>query len=92
MKNIFIIYGLGAIGIFILAIIYGPSSCAGGLTVYFKAGILFLILSIVLPFFIKEPTSKQRTGLLILGLAALSVIVWIAGFALGNFRIMCKLF
>ena len=75
----------------LLAFICGPHSCEWGNTVYFYFGIAILLTSFTLPLLQKNWRAGKRAGYASLFLIA-SLAVWVLGFALGNFTIMCRLF
>jgi hypothetical protein len=75
----------------ILAVICGPYSCEWGNSVYFYFGIGSLTLAFLLPLLQKAWTANKRIGYSLLFLFG-SVIIWCAGFMLGGFKIMCRLF
>src|ERR1043165_3642620 len=83
------------IGLFIteiiMAFICGPHSCEWGNQVYFYFGVFCLIGSFLSPFLQKGWLFDKRLGYGFL-FAIVSVIIWIGGFMVGGFRIMCKLF
>ena len=91
MKGKYVLYIILLATEIILAIICGPHSCEWGNQVYFYFGIASLALAFIIPFFQKELSWKKRIGygfLFLLG----SIIVWCAGFMLGEFKILCRLF
>ena len=75
----------------LFVIICGPYSCEWGNTVYFYFGIAGLLVSFALPLIEKEWPLKKRVGFGLL-FPVLWAVIWVAGFMLGGFRIMCKLF
>ncbi len=85
-----IFLGVCAIEI-ILAIIFGPHSCEWGGQAYVYAGIIGLIVTLLLPFFQKNWSFIKRI-LYSLGFSSLLAMIWITGFMLCDFRIICKLF
>ena len=91
MKKTLALYCLISLSELILAYICGPHSCEGGLALYFYGGILFLIMSLALPF-IKNPAHLPRKVVMAFILALLSALLWAGGFMMGNFRVICKLF
>ena len=91
MKRAYRLYAVLLLTEIILAVVCGPHSCEWGNGVYFYFGVSALILSFLFPLLQKEWPGKVRivTGFLfLLG----SAFVWCAGFLLGEFRIMCRLF
>ncbi len=75
----------------VVAFIAGPYSCEWGNTVYTIMGLVVIVITVALPFFQREWAMNKRVGFAFLFLL-ISLIVWIAGFAMGGFRILCKLF
>ena len=69
--------------------VLGPRSCAGGLTIYFGIGVVAAAVCIAAPWLRRPPVAP---GLRSMIGAGISLGAWIAGFALGNFQIMCRLF
>lgn len=91
MKRAYGVYLVLLVLQIILAFVCGPYSCEWGNGVYFSFGILSLLLSFLCPLLQKDwPQSKRILlgFLFVLG----SVLLWCAGFMLGEFRIMCRLF
>ena len=91
MKSIFLLYIILLVAQIILAFICGPHSCEWGNTVYFYSGFAGLVLAFLLPLLQKEWPVNKRIGYCLLFLFG-SVVTWCAGFMLGEFKIMCKLF
>lgn len=69
----------------------GPFSCAWGNRTYFYTGVLLGITAFALPLFQKRWTSPKRIGFAFLFLLTM-LMVWVAGFVLFDFRIMCRMF
>ena len=91
MKKFYLLLVLLLVLEFILAAICGPYSCEWGNDVYFYSGIGILPASFILPFFRKSWTAARRIGFgLLFVLAAL--VVWVIGFMVCDFRIMCRMF
>jgi len=91
MKRAYLLYGVLLVAEIILAVVCGPHSCEWGNAIYFSAGLAGLLLSILFPALQTEWSGRKRvlTGSLFLfGL----LLLWCAGFLLGEFRIMCRLF
>jgi hypothetical protein len=91
MSKLYILFGIFCTIQIILAKICGPYSCEWGNKTYFWSGIIIVIASFLIPFLQQGiPVGKQ------LGLGFLFIILsaglWIAGFLLGSFRIICTLF
>jgi hypothetical protein len=91
MNKTLIAYLVISVTELIVASIYGPRSCDGGFEIYFWTGIFCVIVSAGIPFTAKSETIKWKIGFSIL-LSIVSVLIWVGGFALGNFRIICRLF
>ncbi|QEC57107.1 hypothetical protein [Flavisolibacter ginsenosidimutans] len=75
----------------VLVFVCGPHSCEWGNAVYFSFGVAALTLSFLLPLLQKDWPRRKRIlfgFLFLLG----SVVLWCAGFLLGEFRIVCRLF
>ncbi|MEJ0104398.1 MAG: hypothetical protein WDO19_18325 [Bacteroidota bacterium] len=90
MSKLYIFFGILSIIQIILARICGPHSCEWGNKTYFYAGILIAIAGFILPYFLTGWSAGKQTGLGFLFLL-LSAVVWIAGFFIGNFKIICRL-
>jgi len=75
----------------ILAFICGPYSCKWGNTVYFYTGIANLLAAFILPLIMAEGLWPHRLLLAALFLLG-SAIVWVIGFMVFDFKIMCRLF
>lgn len=91
MKRAYRIYCLLLFLLMVLVFVCGPHSCEWGNTVYFLAGVAALVFSFVGALRQTDWPSGKRfaTGFLfVLG----TVVLWCAGFLLGEFRIMCRLF
>jgi hypothetical protein len=91
MKKIYVPYIILLITQVIFAIACGPHSCEWGNSLYFYAGIACATVSLALPFFQKKWPLEKRVAYSLLYLL-ISVTMWIAGFMLFGFRIMCRLF
>lgn len=78
--------------LFALAFAVAPHSCNGGLDVYVWSGLAVLVLLAVLPFVLKPPAGGGRRGLRALLHVGIGFGVWVAGGALAEVRIMCRLF
>lgn len=91
MKRAYRLYGLLLFGTVLLAAVCGPYSCEWGNAVYFFAGLTGLLLSFLAALFQKDWPGKKRwlTGFLF---AAGLIVVWVGGFMLGAFQILCRLF
>jgi hypothetical protein len=71
--------------------ICGPYSCEWGNSTYFYTGILLAAVAFMLPFLQKSWSLQKRIGIGLLFAAAIAM-VWIIGFMIFDFRIMCRLF
>ena len=91
MKRLYLLYIILLVAQIILAFICGPHSCEWGNSVYFYCGVVGLTLAFLLPLLQKAWPVNKRIGYSLLFLFG-SVVTWCAGFMLGGFRIMCKLF
>ncbi len=91
MKRAYRLYLLLLLVQIILAVVCGPHSCEWGNTVYFSFGVAALLLSFLFALFQKDWSRRKRIGTGLLFLLGCGVL-WCAGFMLGEFRIMCKLF
>jgi hypothetical protein len=74
----------------ILALQWGPRTCERGTEDYLLAGIAALVAAFAVP------VALARTGLwkrlaLGVGFAAVCLAVWVGGWALGEFRLLCRL-
>jgi hypothetical protein len=75
----------------LLAYICAPHSCEWGNGTYFYFGVGCAAVSFILPFFQKQWKIFKRVGLALV-LALASAGLWIGGFMLFDFRIICRLF
>ena len=75
----------------ILAFICGPRHAGWGNGVYLYAGIITGLLAFILPLFHGQWTLLKQAGIGLLFLLAVA-IVWVAGFMLGGFKIINRLF
>lgn len=91
MKRAYRLYAVLLLACILLAVVCGPHSCEWGNQVYFYFGVTGLLLSFLFPFFQKDWSRKKQFGIGVLFLLS-SVVVWCAGFLLGEFRIVCRLF
>ena len=76
----------------VLAFVAGPHSCEGGLDTYFFSGLGCFVIAVAAPFVLHRDLPVSRQALAAGTLAALVVVAWIAGFAIGGFRLLCRLF
>jgi hypothetical protein len=91
MSKLYILFGVFCIIQIILAKICGPHSCEWGNKTYFWSGIIVLIASFLIPFSQHGLTVGKQLGIGFVFIL-LSAALWIAGFFLGGFRIICTLF
>ena len=91
MKRAYRLYLLLLLLQLLLVFVCGPHSCEWGNAVYFFVGVAVLFLSFLLPLFQKDWLQKKRLLFSVLFLLG-AVVLWCAGFMLGDFRIMCRLF
>jgi hypothetical protein len=90
MKRMYILLiGLYALQL-MLGFICGPYSCKWGNSVYFYSGVANLLMALVLPLLQDEGPWSQRLVLGILFLLG-SAIVWVIGFMVFDFKIICRL-
>lgn len=78
--------------LFALAFIVAPHSCEGGLDVYVWSGLGCFVAVLVAPFVLHADQPASRRVGMAAALAGLVIVAWIAGGALANVRIMCRLF
>jgi len=91
MSKLYILFGVFCTIQIILATICGPHSCEWGNKTYFWSGIIILIASFLVPFSQHGWVLGRQLGFGFLFMV-LSTLLWIAGFLLGGFRIVCTLF
>jgi hypothetical protein len=91
MKRIYLLYIILFAVQFILAVICGPYSCDWGNTVYFYFGVFSLIVSLLLPLFQNNMPAGKRIGYGSLFLF-ISAALWITGFMICGFSVMCRMF
>lgn len=75
----------------ITAFIAGGYSCDGGLEVYLLTGV-FALMASVFTIIWSDGLAKQQKFRYILLSFLLVIAIWLAGFFLGGFKILCKLF
>ena len=80
------------VALFALAFIVAPHSCEGGLDAYVWSGVGCFAAVIVAPFVLHRNVPASRRAATAAVLAGLVLVAWIAGGALANVRIMCRLF
>ena len=80
------------IALFAFAFLAAPHSCQWGHEAYLWAGAGTLLMLGGMPFVAGVSSSLRRRSGLALGLLVLGSAVWLAGFVVANFRIVCKLF
>lgn len=91
MKRIYSLLIILVVIEFITASICAPYSCEWGNSTYFYTGLLLAAIALLLPFLQKPWSVQKRIGIGLLFALAI-VIIWIIGFMLFDFRIMCRLF
>jgi hypothetical protein len=91
MKNSYWLYIGLFLSLLVMALICGPHSCEWGNGVYFGFGVLVFLFLLFLPFLRKGLSTGQKISFA-LGIGCLWVVLWVAGFLLGDFRILCRLF
>lgn len=79
-------------GLFAFAFVAAPYSCEWGLSAYFIAGILAMIVLFLVPFRMLRDAALAKRMLLGLGLAAAGLAIWIAGLFAANVQLLCRLF
>jgi len=79
-------------GIFLSAFLIAPHSCEGGLELYLLGGAAMTLVLSSLPFMLlrHKPLSSRLVTAALLGF--ITVLVWLAGFFIADFRIICRLF
>jgi hypothetical protein len=90
MNKLYIFFGTLSFIQIVFAKICGPHSCEWGNKTYFYAGIVIAVASFILPYFHHGWSAGKQTGFGFLFLL-LSAALWIAGFFIGNFKIICRL-
>lgn len=75
----------------ITAFVAGPYSCDGGLTAYIATGFGALISAFFAVLWSDGLSRQQKSKHLLIGIL-LVIAIWLAGFFLGDFKILCKLF
>lgn len=91
MSKLYFLFGAFCAVQIILAKICGPHSCEWGNKTYFWSGIVVLVASFLVPFLQQGWAIGRQLGFGFLFIV-LSAGLWIAGFLLGDFRIVCTLF
>lgn len=79
------------ISLLVMILICAPHSCEWGNSVYFGFGLLVFLFLLVFPFFNKGMSAGQKIGSA-LGVGVLWVTLWVLGFLIGDFSILCRLF
>lgn len=74
----------------ILALQWGPRTCERGTEDYLLAGVAALVAAFAAPVALARAGLWKRFALGI-GFAAACLTVWVAGWALGEFRLLCRL-
>jgi hypothetical protein len=78
--------------LFVLAFVAAPHSCEWGLSAWFWSGVGSFAAVIAAPFVLHRELPPRRRAGVAAALAGLVLVAWIAGGALANVRIMCRLF
>jgi hypothetical protein len=78
--------------LFVAAFWLAPSSCEGGFGIYVLCGVAALAVLLAMPFALRFGNSTLIRVGWGLGLVVLGGALWIAGLAVANFRILCRLF
>ena len=91
MKSDYLFYIGLLLSLLMMALICGPHSCEWGNAVYFGFGLFVFVLLLFLPFFRKGLSMWQKVGFA-LSIGLLWVVLWVGGFLLGDFSILCRLF
>ncbi|PKQ27600.1 MAG: hypothetical protein CVT63_07120 [Candidatus Anoxymicrobium japonicum] len=89
---LYLIAAIAWTGIFLSAFLIAPRSCEGGLELYLLGSAVLVLVLSSLPFMLlrHKPLSSRLTTASLLGF--ITVLVWLAGFFIANFRIICRLF
>lgn len=88
----YLIAAIAWAGIFLSAFLIAPHSCEGGLELYLLGGAVLVLVLPSLPFMLlrhKSLSSRLATASL---LGFCTVLIWLAGFFIADFRIICRLF
>lgn len=80
--------GAGTLG---LVLAYGPRSCEGGLEVYLLGGLAAVVAAFAVPVVAARLALWKRLAAGA-GFAVTILAVWVAGWNLGGFRLLCRLF
>ncbi|WP_373552142.1 hypothetical protein [Haliscomenobacter sp.] len=91
MKNLYLLYIGLLLSLLMMVLICGPHSCEWGNGVYFGFGVLVFLFLLLFPFLHKSLSMGQKIGSA-LGIGVLWLILWVGGFLLGDFSILCRLF
>lgn len=89
------LYPIAAIawaGIFLSVFLIAPRSCEGGLELYLLGGAVMVLVLSSLPFMLllNKPLSSRLAAAALLGF--ITTLIWLAGFFIADFRIICRLF
>ncbi len=79
------------LSLFGFAFVAGSQSCEWGLDAYFMVGVLVLVVLAITPWILQRHWPARNRLWLALGYTAAGLVVWIAGFALAGFRLLCRL-
>jgi hypothetical protein len=78
--------------LFVAAFWLAPSSCEGGFGIYVVCGVVALVVFLAIPFALRFGNSTLVRIGWGLGLVVFGGAMWIAGLAVANFQILCRLF
>jgi hypothetical protein len=79
-----------SVTLLILALLWGPRTCERGTEDYLLAGIAALAAAFAAPVALARAGLWKRLALGI-GFAAACLTVWVGGWMLGEFRLLCRL-
>jgi hypothetical protein len=91
-RKALLVAAVACTALFMFAFIAAPYSCEWGNEAYAWTGAGALLLLAVTPFLLGAGSSLLRRVGFALGLLAIGSAVWLAGFFMANFRIICRLF
>jgi hypothetical protein len=91
MKHNYLLYLGFLLSLLVMILICAPHSCEWGNSLYFGFGFLVFLFLLLSPFFNKGMSAGQKIGSA-LGIGFLWVTLWVLGFLLGDFSILCRLF
>ena len=79
------------VALFGFAFVAGPQSCEWGLDAYFIVGVVVLVVLAITPWTVQRHLPARDRLWRTLGYTVAGLGVWIAGFALAGFRLLCRL-